>query len=122
MQCTLRGERSEEGVHVLHVAGGLGLRTAPALKRELLAAASSGARWVVADLAAASLLDSTPLGVLLGVNKLLDRGGVPFSVVLDAELRRFVRRMGLDELLHVVPAELASGGAARRSHAVADVS
>jgi len=118
--CTIRVEQTEEDVHVLRITGGLGLATAPALKRELLAAAANGGSFAVVDLARATLLDSTPLGVLLAASKLLGRAGVALTVVVDDPLLRFVRRSGLDELLHVVPAD-AVDGSGRRSPAVADV-
>ena len=118
--CTIRVDQTEEDVHVLRITGGLGLATAPALKRELLAAAAHGGSSVVADLACATVLDSTPLGVLLAASKLLGRAGVVLTVVLDDPLLRFFRGSGLDELLHVVPAH-AVDGSVRRSRAVADV-
>jgi anti-sigma B factor antagonist len=118
--CAIRVEETEEDVHVLRITGGLGLATAPELKRELLAAAADGASLVVADLARATVLDSTPLGVLLAVSKLLGQAGVALTVVVDGPMLRFVRRFGLEDLLQVVEAE-AVDGSVRRSPAVADV-
>jgi anti-sigma B factor antagonist len=99
---TIEREQFEEGGYAVAVAGDVDLHAAPALKRELLDAVARGGRTIVADLAGATLFDSTPLGVLLAVSKRLEATDARLSVVCSGALLAFVERTGLDELLHVV--------------------
>ena len=61
---------SAEGVTV-SVAGEIDVATSPVLRRELHAALDTGAARVVVDLSAATFIDSSGLGVLVGALKRL---------------------------------------------------
>jgi anti-sigma B factor antagonist len=95
-------DRLEDDSYAVAVAGEIDLHAAPALKRELLAVVARGGRRIVVDFAAASLADSTPLGVLLAVNKRIAPSGASLSIVCSEALYAFFVRTGLDELLSVV--------------------
>jgi len=97
-------ERTQLGgdAYAVAVAGEIDLYAAPALKRELLALVAHGGRRIVVDFVAASLFDSTPLGVLLAVSKRIEPSGASLSVVCGEALLAFCARTGLDELLDVV--------------------
>jgi anti-anti-sigma factor len=103
----IQREELEEGSYAVSVAGRIDLHAAPALKRELLDIAAGGGRTIVADLAGATLFDSTPLGVLLAVSRRLEATGATLSVVCSDALLAFVVRTGLDQVLDVVGASQA---------------
>lgn len=72
---------------VISVEGDLDLSTAPRLKWMLLEALQAGQDRLVVDLSQTTFMDSTALGVLIGVNRGLDVGArlaivCPRSVVL----------------------------------------
>jgi anti-sigma B factor antagonist len=59
---------------VISVEGELDLSTAPRLKSMLLDSLQAGGTQLVVDLSSATFMDSTALGVLVGVNRKLDLG------------------------------------------------
>jgi anti-sigma B factor antagonist len=62
-------DRFEDGAVVVSVAGELDLATAPRLKRALGDVLGAGASRVVLDMAGVTFIDSTALGVLVGVQR-----------------------------------------------------
>src|SRR5271168_254688 len=64
----------DERTSVIAVEGELDLSTAPQLKWALLDSAQAGHRQLIVDLSQATFMDSTALGVLIGVNRSLDAG------------------------------------------------
>ncbi|HEY5288249.1 MAG TPA: STAS domain-containing protein [Solirubrobacteraceae bacterium] len=61
----------DEGTSVISIEGELDLATAPRLKWMLLDALDAGHEKLVIDLALTTFMDSTALGVLVGVNRSL---------------------------------------------------
>jgi anti-sigma B factor antagonist len=64
----------DERTSVISVEGELDLSTAPQLKWALLDSAQAGHSQLVVDLSGATFMDSTALGVLIGVKRGLDAG------------------------------------------------
>jgi anti-sigma B factor antagonist len=60
-------------VHVVCVAGAFDMHAAPMVKETFSAALSEGKRRIVVDLCETTFIDSTAIGVLIGVMKKLRR-------------------------------------------------
>jgi anti-sigma B factor antagonist len=67
-------QRPDERTAVISIAGELDLATAPQLKWRLVDALEAGLGAIVVDLGDVTFMDSTALGVLVGVRRGLDVG------------------------------------------------
>jgi len=84
---------------VIRVHGPADLHTAPGLRDALTKAIDGGAAAVIVDLADATFVDSTTLGVLLGAVKRLRPRGGKVSVVCDSpHIRRIFEITLLDRV------------------------
>jgi anti-sigma B factor antagonist len=93
-------ERPAPGVTVLAVHGDADLHAAPELRDRLGAAVDAGDSGIVVDLTQTSFLDSTALGVFLGVVKRLRDGDGRIQLVVSRpELRRIFEITLLDQVL-----------------------
>jgi anti-sigma B factor antagonist len=100
---------------VVSVEGELDLSTAPRLKWMLVDALEAGRSQLVVDLSLASFMDSTALGVLVGVNRSLDGGGLAIVCARPEVLKTF-ELSGVDRLFAIFPTldeALASLGVSR---------
>ena len=89
---------------VLVVEGDLDLFTAPELRERVNAVIDDGCSHLVVDLANATAVDSTALGVLIGALKRLRvRDGGMVVVCDSAAIARMFEITGLDEVFTVVP-------------------
>jgi anti-anti-sigma factor len=95
---------SADGAAVLAVEGDLELSTAPALTLEVEDALSRRhPSELVLDLRSVALMDSTGAGALLGCRRRCERSRARLIVVVaDGQVRRFMDRLGLEELFDVV--------------------
>jgi anti-sigma B factor antagonist len=99
---------------VLEVSGELDLAVAPWLRDQLDALFVGGASSLILDLTAATFLDSTALGVLVGaLNRCHDLGGRIHLVVTEPQILRVLTITGLSQSfsLHQDRAELLDRGA-----------
>jgi len=81
---------------VISVEGELDLSTAPELKWTLLDAREAGHSRLVLDLSLCEFMDSTALGVLIGVNRSLDAGSRLAIVCPRANVLKVFELSGLD--------------------------
>lgn len=105
-------ESPQPAVTVLAVHGDADLHAAPELRERLRGAIDEGANTVVVDLSAATLIDSTSLGVLLGgMKRLREQDGQIRLVVPQAEVRRVFEITMLDRVfpLHDTQEEALAG-------------
>jgi anti-sigma B factor antagonist len=91
-------DRRELDAHtsVIAVTGELDLTSAPQLKWTLVDALEEGRSCLVVDLSATTFMDSTALGVLVGVNRSLDAGSRLAIVCARASLLRIFELSGVD--------------------------
>jgi anti-sigma B factor antagonist len=107
---------------VITVVGDLDLATAPQLKWMLLDAIEEGRSHLILDLSGASFMDSTALGVLVGVNRNLEDGGVLAIVCAHPGLLQIFELSGMDGLFAISPTlEDALAGVRARSGVAAHV-
>jgi anti-sigma B factor antagonist len=95
------GER--DGAWIVKVQGEVDVATSPRLRSELHALLEQGARTIVLDLGAMSFIDSSGLGVLVGVLKRLkdQQGDTIVLRDLQEPVRRVFEITGLTELFRI---------------------
>lgn len=87
---------------VVSVQGELDLSTAPQLKWTLTDAREDGHDVLIVDLSRTAFMDSTALGVLVGVNRSLGAGGRLTIVCAEASLLRVFELSGMDGVFELV--------------------
>ncbi|HET8969329.1 MAG TPA: STAS domain-containing protein [Gaiellaceae bacterium] len=93
-------ESPRPAVRILVVHGDADLHSAPVLRERIRGAIDAGASTVVVDLSAATLVDSTSLGVLLGgMKRLREQNGQLRLVVPRPEVRRVLEITMLDRVI-----------------------
>ncbi len=100
---SLSRERVAGDIDVVAVRGEIDIFTAPALKREVSEAIDGGSRRIVLDLTETSFLDSTALGVIIGVSKRLrPLGGALAIVNVTPSIAKTFEITGLAELFPIL--------------------
>lgn len=90
------------GAQIVSLGGEVDVHTAPRLDEELARATRAGSRRVVVDLAGASFIDSTVVGVLLRAHERLGRDGGGLVLVSDdPRILRVFELTGLDRRLTI---------------------
>ena len=93
----------DDRTSVISIAGDLDLSTAPQLKWMLLDSLEAGHSQLVVDLSRATFMDSTALGVLIGVNRNLEVGA-RLAIVCDrASLLKIFELSGMDGAFSIFP-------------------
>jgi anti-sigma B factor antagonist len=88
---------------VIAVSGDLDLSTAPRLKWMLLDSLEAGHSHLVVDLSLCTFMDSTALGVLIGVNRNLDVGARLAIVCARANVLKIFELSGMDGAFAILP-------------------
>ena len=92
-----------QGIFSVGVTGEVDLATAPELKEALTQVIENGASGVVVDLSAATFIDSTTLGVLMGATKRLRPAGGELTIACrDTNIRRIFEITLLDRVFTIV--------------------
>jgi anti-sigma B factor antagonist len=107
----------DERTSVISVEGDLDLSTSPRLKRMLLDSLQSRYTGLVLDLSRTNFMDSTALGVLVGVNRHLDPDTHFAIVCASGPVLRIFEFSGLDGAFAIFPT-LDEALAHTRGHAV----
>lgn len=106
---TLEKEALPSGIHVITVAGEIDLFTAPDVRTAASDALDAGAQRIVVDLTGVRFLDSTGLGVLIGILKRLRPAGGQLAIVnTNPSTAATFSITGLDDVLRIVPTREAA--------------
>lgn len=93
----------DDGIRLIAVRGEIDLFTAHDVRRAGTEAIDEGAQRVIVDLTDVTFLDSTGLGVLIGLAKRLRPGGGGIAVVnVDDTIATTFSITGLDDMIPVV--------------------
>jgi anti-sigma B factor antagonist len=98
----LRNELDGEA-SIVAVEGELDLSTAPRLKWMLVDSLEAGARQLVVDLSRVTFMDSTALGVLVGVNRSLEPGVRLALVGAREKVLQIFEFSGIDSAFAIFP-------------------
>jgi anti-sigma B factor antagonist len=86
---------------IVAVRGELDLTSAPELKWTLVDSLEAGHSQLVVDLSETTFMDSTALGVLVGVNRTLGSGGRLAIVCAGSALLKIFELSGMDGVFHI---------------------
>jgi anti-sigma B factor antagonist len=94
-----------DGVAVLAMGGEIDYAASPQLREHIAAHIKAGRRHLVIDLSAATFIDSTTIGVLMGaVTKLREAGGGSLQIVCadeNAKVLRIFEITGVDSMIEL---------------------
>lgn len=98
----LTTERPSPDTAIIAVGGEIDIFTAPDVRRVGLEAVTDGATRVILDLSRTTFLDSTGLGVIIGLSKRVrPSGGDVVIVNIDAGIARTFEITGLNEIFRI---------------------
>lgn len=101
MNLKIYKQQTDEGLMV-RVAGEIDAFTAPKLREELLALANGKKKTIVVNMKDVSYLDSTGIGVFVGLFKQLKKNGGELQLVdLSERVKRLFQITGLSHILNI---------------------
>jgi len=104
LEFSIHDRRLDGDTHVVEVLGEVDLFTAPEFKERVMAPIAANVERVVVDLAGATFIDSSSLGVLIGAHRRLRGRGGRLLIACDrAAILKTFRVTGLDGVFTVAP-------------------
>jgi anti-sigma B factor antagonist len=101
--------REDAGTLVVDIGGEIDVYTSPKLRERLVGLVGEGARRLVVDLEDVEFIDSTGLGVLVGVLKRMRAREGSMSLVCSQDgLLRVFRITGLEKVFSIYPSVVAA--------------
>jgi anti-sigma B factor antagonist len=95
-------EEIDAETQIIELGGEIDLYTAPEFKERMVALIEDGKKRIVVDLSAATFIDSTTLGVLVGgVKRLRPAGGSLALVCTDQNITKIFEITGLDRVFPI---------------------
>jgi anti-sigma B factor antagonist len=95
-------EEIDAETQIIELGGEIDLYTAPEFKERMVALIEDGKKRIVVDLSAATFIDSTTLGVLVGgVKRLRPAGGTLALVCTDQNITKIFEITGLDRVFPI---------------------
>jgi anti-sigma B factor antagonist len=92
----MHDEELDEQTHVVALGGEIDLYTAPQFRERMAELIDAGKKQIVVDLSAATFIDSTALGVIVGSGKRLRPGRGAITVVCpDENIAKIFQLTGL---------------------------
>lgn len=102
MNFTISDEEIDGATQVIELGGEIDLYTAPEFKERMVELIEAGKTRIVVDLSAATFIDSTTLGVLVGGVKRLRPGGGSLALVCtDQNITKIFEITGLDRVFPI---------------------
>ncbi len=102
MNFHIKDEEIDAQTHVIELGGEIDLYTAPEFKERMVELIEAGKKRIVVDLSAATFIDSTTLGVLVGgVKRLRPAGGSLALVCTDQNITKIFEITGLDRVFPI---------------------
>src|SRR5205807_5437757 len=95
--------RTGRATAVIVPDGALDLGSAPQLKRTLAQRASEGCNRIIIDLSCVTFMDSTALGVLVGIRRRLGPGGVVAVAAASLQAETLFQLTRLDRTFQMFP-------------------
>ncbi len=93
----------DDATTLIEVEGELDLATAPRLKWPLVDSIDAGSRRLIVDLSRVTFMDSTALGVLIGIRRSLKLGSRLAIVCTDPDVLKIFEISGLDAVFQIFP-------------------
>ena len=102
MNFNITDEEIDAETQVIALGGEIDLYTAPEFKERMVELIEDGKKRIVVDLSAATFIDSTTLGVLVGgVKRLRPAGGSLALVCTDQNITKIFEITGLDRVFPI---------------------
>ena len=102
MNFHIQDSEIDADTHVIELGGEIDLYTAPEFKERMVELIDGGKKQIVVDLSAATFIDSTTLGVLVGgVKRLRPSGGALALVCTDQNITKIFEITGLDRVFPI---------------------
>lgn len=107
MEASVRTRQIDATTYRIALAGEIDMYTSPEFRDDLRSCIQRGASEVIVELSAATFIDSTFLGILIGGVKLIRERGGEINVVCPDSMRRIFELTGLDRVLTITEAPAA---------------
>ncbi len=102
----VEGKPVEPNTQILNIQGEIDIYTVPTVKHFALDVIDEGYIYLILNLDGVKFIDSTGLGMLIGLSKrLIDRAGKLSLVCNNFQIKKLLYITGLDEVFHVFPTE-----------------
>ena len=102
MNFHIKDQEIDAETHGIELGGEIDLYTAPEFKERMVELIEAGKKRIVVDLSAATFIDSTTLGVLVGgVKRLRPTGGTLALVCTDQNITKIFEITGLDRVFPI---------------------
>ena len=102
MNFQITDQEIDAETQVIELGGEIDLYTAPEFKERMVELIEDGKKRIVVDLSAATFIDSTTLGVLVGgVKRLRPAGGSLALVCTDQNITKIFEITGLDRVFPI---------------------
>jgi anti-sigma B factor antagonist len=99
----IEDRRAQDGTPIVAVTGEVDLFTAPEFKQRVMAPVIAGAQRLIVDLTAATFIDSSSLGVLIGAHRRLQAHGAALVVACTSDvIAKTFKITGLDGVFTIV--------------------
>jgi anti-sigma B factor antagonist len=101
MDATVRMWQVDSTTYRIELTGEFDMHTSPEFRHDLQTCIEHAAAEVILDLSAATFIDSTFLGIVLGGRKRLRERGGEIRLICPDSLRRIFEVTGLDRVLTI---------------------